>query len=186
MPNKDMIKARKQFVGANRGSGKSDAQLRRKFFVKTRLEEMRSAGKTVDAGTRKRLVERYKSGNVKRAEFYAGGEKERAKRRSAGEAKPAAAASRPASKPTVGTSMATANAKGGTLVKGSKAGAAGARVAEGRKYGTPEIAASKKKSMQSQNPSSRNRRTAYGSPESALSAAKARKAATAKKSSKAK
>lgn len=185
MPNKDMIKARKQFVGANRGSGKSDVQLRRKFFVKTRLEEMRSAGKTVDAGTRKRLVERYKSGNVKRAEFYAGGEKERAKRRSAGETKPAAAPSRPSYKPT-GTTEATAKATGGTLVKGSKAGAAGARIAEGRKYGSPEIAASKKKSMQSQNPSSRNRRTAYGSPESALSAAAARKAAAAKKSSKAK
>lgn len=182
MPNKDLIKSRKQFVGSRRGSGKSDAQLRRQFFVKTRLEEMRSKGKTVDAGTRKRLVERYKSGKIQREEFYAGGAKEKARRMGAGaKAKPSASPSK-ATAPTVGTSYATAKATGGTLVKGSKAGAAGKRVAEGRKYGTPEIAASKKKSMQSQNPSSRNRRTAYGSPESAMSAAKERKAAAAKKS----
>lgn len=183
MPNKDLIKARKKFVGSKRGSGKSDAQLRRQFFVKTRMEEMASKGKTVDADTRKRLVERYKSGKVKREEFYAGGAKEKARRLDAGAKSKSSGAG--ASKPAAssgGITAAVAKAKGGTLVRGSKGGAVGKTVAANRKYGSPEIALSKKKSMESRNPSSRNRRTAYGSPESAMSAAKERKAAAAKKS----
>lgn len=105
MPNKDLIKARKQFVGQKRKAarsnesvaaakmalgqpskkGPSDAALRKKFFIKTRTEELKAAGKKVD---RKKLAARYESGKVKREEFYAGGSKEKAKRIAASKPKP--------------------------------------------------------------------------------------------------
>lgn len=180
MPNKDLIESRKRYVGSNRGSGKSDAQLRRQFFVRTRMQELRAEGKNVGAGTRKRLLERYKSGKVKRSEFYAGGEKEQARRRAA-TAK---------SKPTAGTKPAATKPSAPKVIPpkpkpskyGSPESALGASRAKASRLGTPEAALAKNKSMQPQNPSARNRRSAYGSPESAMSAAKARKAAAAKKS----
>lgn len=105
MPNKDLIKARKQFVGQKRKAarsnesvaaakmalgqpskkGPSDAALRKKFFIKTRTEELKAAGKKVD---RKKLAARYESGKVKREEFYAGGSKEKTKRIEAAKPKP--------------------------------------------------------------------------------------------------
>ena len=106
MPNKDLIKARKQAVGKARakragaesaagialgqptGRSKSagDAAARKRFFVKTRSQELKAAGKKVD---RAKLAKRYESGKVKRAaEFYAGGKKEAAKRVEAAKPKP--------------------------------------------------------------------------------------------------
>ena len=105
MPNKDLIKARKQFVGQRRKAarsnemeaaakmalgqpskrGPSDAASRKAFFIKTRVEELKAAGKKVD---RKKLAARYESGKVKREEFYAGGTKEKARRQAAAKPKP--------------------------------------------------------------------------------------------------
>lgn len=105
MAKQDLIKARKQFVGQKRKAarsnenvaaakmalgqpskkGPSDAALRKKFFIKTRTEELKAAGKKVD---RKKLAARYESGKVKREGFYAGGAKEKAKRIEAAKPKP--------------------------------------------------------------------------------------------------
>ena len=159
MPNKDLIKARKQFVGQRRKAarsnemeaaakmalgqpskrGPSDAASRKAFFIKTRVEELKAAGKKVD---RKKLAARYESGKVKREEFYAGGAKEKARRQAAAKPKPTTGSSKPSTKPSAKPSTKPAskptgsvrafespskkpavkvNPKGGTLYMGSKA-----------------------------------------------------------------
>lgn len=104
MPNKDLMKARKQYVGKARAkragaeqaaamalgqpTGRSktagDAVARKRFFIKTRTAELKAAGKKVDVS---KLAARYDSGKVKRTEFYAGGKKEAAKRQASSVAK---------------------------------------------------------------------------------------------------
>lgn len=158
MPNKDLIKARKQFVGQRRKAarsnemtaaakmalgqpskkGPSDAASRKAFFIKTRAQELKAAGKKVD---RKKLAARYESGKVKREEFYAGGAKEKAKRAAAAKPKPTTGSSKPSVKPSTKPSTKPAgkssgsiraleaptrkpvvvSKQGGTLYKGSKA-----------------------------------------------------------------
>jgi hypothetical protein len=149
MPNKDLIKSRKQFVGQKRKAarsnesvaaakmalgqpskkGPSDAALRKKFFVKTRAQELKAAGKKVD---RKKLAARYESGKVKRSEFYAGGLKEKTKRTEAAKPKPTVARKNYGSARSFeGTSSKSSS---GSSVLSGAAAAAAAKMALGQPY----------------------------------------------------
>jgi len=70
MAQKDGVKKRiadrKAFVGATKGAGTAVAA-RKKFFVQTRMAELKAKGKTGDA---KALRAKFDSGGVTRAGFY--------------------------------------------------------------------------------------------------------------------
>lgn len=51
--------------------GISQTEARTRFYVQTRMKEMRAAGKEVTADTRKMLRQKFLSGDVKRADFGA-------------------------------------------------------------------------------------------------------------------
>lgn len=51
--------------------GISQTEARTRFYVQTRMKEMKAAGKEVNADTRKMLRQKFLSGNVKRADFGA-------------------------------------------------------------------------------------------------------------------
>lgn len=63
---KKRIADRKAFVGATKGAGTAVAA-RKKFFVQTRMAELKAKGKTGDA---KALRAKFDSGGVTRAGFY--------------------------------------------------------------------------------------------------------------------
>lgn len=163
MPNKDLIKARKQFVGQKRKAsrsnenvaaakmalgqpskkGPSDAASRKAFFIKTRAQELKAAGKKVD---RSKLAARYETGKVKREEFYAGGAKEKSKRIAAAQPKPkpkvvakdnkgyAAAAYTALGQPASKKSLTTTK-----MVKDSKGYSSAAAMALGQPYGKKSL-----------------------------------------------
>lgn len=63
---------RKAFVKDKVASKGIDAkQARQRFYVQTRMAEMKAAGKTVTPEMRKKLQEKFQSGNVSRAGFAA-------------------------------------------------------------------------------------------------------------------
>ena len=63
---------RKAFVKDKVASkGITAKQARQRFYVQTRLDEMKAAGKTVTPETRKKLQQKFQSGNVSRKGFAA-------------------------------------------------------------------------------------------------------------------
>jgi hypothetical protein len=63
---------RKAFVKDKVASkGITDKQARQRFYVQTRISELKAAGKPVNAETRKKLQQKFQSGNVARKGFAA-------------------------------------------------------------------------------------------------------------------
>jgi len=63
---------RKAFVADKTASkGITKEQARQRFYVQTRMSEMKAAGKTVSPEMRKQLQQKFQSGNVSRAGFGA-------------------------------------------------------------------------------------------------------------------
>lgn len=66
------ISDRKSFVADKVASkGITAKQARQRFYVQTRLDEMKAAGKTVTPETRKKLQQKFQSGDVSRKGFAA-------------------------------------------------------------------------------------------------------------------
>jgi len=63
---------RKAFVAAKTSEkGITPAQAKQRFYVQTRMSELKAAGKPVDAAKRKELQKKFQSGNVARKGFAA-------------------------------------------------------------------------------------------------------------------
>lgn len=66
------VSDRKAFVaGKTAEKGITPAQARQRFYVQTRMSELKAAGKPVDAAKRKELQKKFQSGNVARKGFAA-------------------------------------------------------------------------------------------------------------------
>ena len=66
------VSDRKAFVSEKKASkGITDKQANQRFFVQTRMSEMRAKGKTVTPEMRKQLQQKFQSGNVARKGFAA-------------------------------------------------------------------------------------------------------------------
>tara|TARA_R110000822_G_C15233164_1_gene485533 strand:- start:44 stop:418 length:375 start_codon:yes stop_codon:yes gene_type:complete len=66
------VSDRKAFVAEKKTSkGITDKQANQRFFVQTRMAEMKAKGKTVTPEMRKQLQQKFQSGNVSRKGFAA-------------------------------------------------------------------------------------------------------------------
>lgn len=66
------VSDRKAFVSEKKASkGITDKQANQRFFVQTRMAEMKAKGKTVTPEMRKQLQQKFQSGNVTRKGFAA-------------------------------------------------------------------------------------------------------------------
>lgn len=64
--------AREKFVSEKKASkGITTEQARQRFYVQTRMSELKAAGKPVDAAKRKELQKKFQSGDVARKGFAA-------------------------------------------------------------------------------------------------------------------
>lgn len=69
------VAARKQAVGAMKEKGVKAGTARKRFYVQTRAEELKSNGVKVDKTKRQELRKKFDSGDVSRKGFYKKGEK---------------------------------------------------------------------------------------------------------------
>jgi len=118
---RDMIASRKEnrkaFVAQKTSEkGITAKQARQRFYVQTRMSEMKAKGKTVTPEMRKQLQQKFQSGNVSRKGFAA--PKKKVTSSSSSSSNPPAISGTPSSSSSKGRS-ATSNMKG---VSGYKAG----------------------------------------------------------------
>ena len=114
---------RKAFVADKTASkGITKEQARQRFYVQTRMSEMKAAGKTVSPEMRKQLQQKFQSGNVSRAGFGA------PKKASSSSVKPAV---KPVVKPVVGPKATGAVASKGQAIRQADASSASKRRTSG-------------------------------------------------------
>jgi hypothetical protein len=113
---KARIAGRKEAVKAGVAKGQSAKESRKRYYVETRIGEMKAKGKTVTPELRKQLREKFNSGDVSRKGFAA--PKKAVSSSSSSSSNPPAISGTPSSSSSKGRS-ATSNMKG---VSGYKAG----------------------------------------------------------------
>jgi len=97
--------AREKFVSEKKASkGITTEQARQRFYVQTRMSELKAAGKPVDAAKRKELQKKFQSGDVARKGFAA------PKKKTGGSS--SSSSSMPKATPKVAPRSATSNMKG--------------------------------------------------------------------------